>query len=488
LFPVSQKGNFAASSSANLWSFKQNLETPYVEEWNFGISREIGRKIAVEARYIGNHGVKLYRSTSINQINLFNSPFSANGASVANILTEFQNAQNNLSICAANRVTCTGSSTGPLSFANKSLTGQVALPILQTLFTGLSGAAGFNSTTFINNLNQGQVGAMFDTLRRSVTYAANRAAFPLNFFVPNPWANQSILVDNSSWSDYHGLELEARRRFSGGLFFIANYTFSKTLTDTTFLTSQQEQQQYRTLANRAGDKFRAAFDATHNVSFSALYPLPFGRGAFIGRGAGGWTNALISGWNLQGLTHWTTGSPFSVNSDRLTTGSLFRETAVLRNMSISKFQSLIGTFKTPNGVFWLDPNSGLLNISGSSSTPVLCTPGQTTPCFDHPAAGQMGNMPVLGFNGPQFFNQDLSVFKRTNVPRLGEQFNFEIRLEAFNALNHPNFSPPGNILVQGNTGGSLQSSVFGQLTNIVDTVRGGGIQSRIMQWAIRVNF
>src|SRR5262249_27490139 len=63
VLPVSAKANFAASTAANLWSFKQDLATPYVMEWNFGISREIGGKIAIEARYIGNHAVKLYRST-----------------------------------------------------------------------------------------------------------------------------------------------------------------------------------------------------------------------------------------------------------------------------------------------------------------------------------------------------------------------------------------------------------------------------------------
>ena len=73
-------------------------------------------------------------------------------------------------------------------------------------------------------------------------------------------------------------------------------------------------------------------------------------------------------------------------------------------------------------------------------------------------------------------------------PKFGERFNFEVRLEAFNVFNHPNFTPPGNIAATGNTGASLQSSVFGQLTSVVDTVRGGGINSRIMQWALRINF
>ncbi len=493
VFPVSQKANFAASSTANLWVFSKNLATPYVLEWNFGIQREIGNRVTVEARYVGNHAVKQYRSTDYNELNLLNSPFTAGGNSVANILAEFKNAQNNLNICSANRVACTGSATGTLTFANKSLAGQVPLPILETLFKNIAAASGFSSSTFINNLQQNQIGSMFDTLRRSPTYAPNRASFPLNFFVPNPWASQSILIDNSSWSNYNGLELEVRRRFSSGLFFGANYTWSKALTDQRFLTSQQEFQPYRSIANRALDKYRAAFDQTHAVSINFLYPLPIGKGKWIAGNANSLLEKFVGGWNLQGLTRWSTGSPFTIFSGRFTTGvapgtfaTYSGETAVLRNMTPGQLKNYLGVFKTPAGVFFIDPRSGLLNISGTSSTAVLCKPGQTTPCFDHPGAGEMGNLPFLGFDSPMFFNQDLSVVKKTAIPAISENFNFEIRLEAFNVLNHTNFAPPS--ATSSVSTATITSTRFGQLTSAVDSARGGGVTSRIVQWAVRVNF
>ncbi len=158
-------------------------------------------------------------------------------------------------------------------------------------------------------------------------------------------------------------------------------------------------------------------------------------------------------------------------------------------MSIDQLRKFIGTFKTESGVFWLDPKSGLLTINGANSTPALCTPGQTTPCFDIPAPGQFGNVPFLGFEGPKFFNQDLSVVKRTSVPAISENFNFEIRLEAFNVFNHPSFQTPFALDNSNNPlTANMQSTQFGKLTDIVDTVRGGGINSRVVQWAIRVNF
>src|SRR5258708_22698614 len=100
---------------------------------------------------------------------------------------------------------------------------------------------------------------MFNSLRTSPPYAANRALFPLNFFVPMPWASTANFVDNSSYSTYHGLELEARLRFSIGVFFLVNYTFTKTLGDFRSIRSQTDGQVDRSLNNQALHNNRAAF-------------------------------------------------------------------------------------------------------------------------------------------------------------------------------------------------------------------------------------
>ncbi|MCL6481139.1 MAG: hypothetical protein K6U02_05375, partial [Firmicutes bacterium] len=146
-----------------------------------------------------------------------------------------------------------------------------------------------------------------------------------------------------------------------------------------------------------------------------------------------------------------------------------------------EFKKQIGVFRTENGVFWLNPNSGLLTIDPvtGASRAVFCTPGQTTPCFDHPGPGENGNMPWLGFDLPRFFNQDLSIIKETPIPSISERFNFQIRFEFFNAFNTPNFVGASN---------DIDNSNFGQLTSQVDTVRGGGVTSRIIQWVLRINW
>ncbi|MGH9858594.1 MAG: hypothetical protein ACRD5F_01085, partial [Candidatus Acidiferrales bacterium] len=151
----------------------------------------------------------------------------------------------------------------------------------------------------------------------------------------------------------------------------------------------------------------------------------------------------------------------------------------LRNMNASQLQKQIGVFKTPEGVFWLNPNSGLYTINASgSTTAALCTAGQTTPCFEYNAPGEFtgGNLPYFGLDGPKFVNQDFSVIKRIDI---WEQLNMDIRFEFFNAFNHPNF---------GSLTTNIDSSNFAKLNNTVDTVRGGGVTARIIQWAVRVNW
>jgi hypothetical protein len=148
-------------------------------------------------------------------------------------------------------------------------------------------------------------------------------------------------------------------------------------------------------------------------------------------------------------------------------------------MTAEDLQKYVGTFRTGNGVYWLDPNSGLVTITGGTSKAVFCTPGQTTPCFDHPGVNEEGNLPFNGFNTPRFFNQDFSIIKKTYVPAVSESFAVDIRIEFFNAFNHPNFTGQQ---------GAIDGSTFGQMTGVVDAVRGGGQNCRLIQWALRINW
>jgi hypothetical protein len=151
----------------------------------------VWRDAAFEIRYVGNRGHNLWRAYDLNEVNVFENGF----------LQEFKLAQQNLAINVAN---------GRTGFANQGLPGQAALPILEAAFgprgsqPALASSSGFTSGTFVTQLQQGQAGAMANTLGGTNIYmcrlvgnalpACGTLGFdavgvrPINFFQANPYA------------------------------------------------------------------------------------------------------------------------------------------------------------------------------------------------------------------------------------------------------------------------------------------------------------
>src|SRR6185436_16140450 len=138
--PITSAENFAINPNNGLWAIDPNLATPYVQQWSFGLERELNSNTAIEVRYAANHAIKIYRAVDYNEVNIFENGF----------LQEFLNAQKNLAINTAASVN---------SFA-PGRPGTVSLPILTSLFQGVAAGNGFGSTGFIANLQQNNIGTM----------------------------------------------------------------------------------------------------------------------------------------------------------------------------------------------------------------------------------------------------------------------------------------------------------------------------------------
>jgi len=120
-------GNYNVGTTAGKSNGAGKLPTmrnPYVQNWTFGIQRELAKDTLLEVRYAGNKVTHKWKLYNIQEVNIFENGF----------LAEFQNAQHNLEACTANRTACTGSATGALRFDNRGLPGQVALPIFDAAF------------------------------------------------------------------------------------------------------------------------------------------------------------------------------------------------------------------------------------------------------------------------------------------------------------------------------------------------------------------
>lgn len=447
-----------AASGQSVNSFNPNLRPGMVESWTFGIQRELGTNQVLEVRYVGNHGVGLWRQYNLNEVNIFENGF----------LNEFQNAVNNLKI------------NGGTSFANLNPAGgTVPLPILTASFTGSTTGSqtnsNFKNSTFINDLNLGLAGSMAGSVNTLANWNNLVAAgFPSNFWMVNPDARGgSFALDNATQSTYNGLIVDFRRRQAKGLYFDVNYAFSKSLTNYN-ANSSVDFAGFTTLRNRGYDKGPAPFDIRHAVKGQLLYELPFGEGkrwAFHS----GLANRLIGGWQINSITRWQTGPPVQITSGLGGTFNPNDPGINLVGITESQLQTLLTTNKVEQaGTVFYVPTSLLDSKLQRANTNIL------QPCF---VAGTLCGKTFAW--GPQFFRADISLVKQTKIT---ERVNLELRAEMLNAFNDADFywacsagTSPCSV--------STQSTSFGKMAGAYqdfNTTQDPG--GRVLQLIARVNF
>jgi hypothetical protein len=450
--PISDRENFLTNTASGVWTADPNLRSAYVHQWNFGVEREIFKNTALELRYVGNYSPNQWRAYNINEINIFENGF----------LGEFLNAQRNYAIDLVSGA-CGGPGQRLCGFANSGLAGQVATPIFNKFFTGR--AADFTNSGFITNLTNNNVGAFANTLATSSTYRANREnvalGLPGNFFMANPNAAFVNILANDATSNYHAMEIELRRRFSNGLQFQADYTWSKAMGDAVDAqgNNQSDLVSRLTLRNPRADYRRSIQDQTQRFVANGLYDLPFGKGKMFLNGSNDLVDRIVGGFTVGAIVTWATGAPWYVGSGRTTfNNGTANIGAQLTGITFEEFRKNVGLYKTSTGLFFVNPDLLNQTIVNGKATAATLKPGLMTA----PAPGTFGDFPVNSLNGPNYFNFDLSVTKRF---RITETVRFEIKGTAINVLNHPNFVFPANAA---NTAGTnvinFDSTSFGRVT------------------------
>lgn len=419
-------GNFGTVSGID-----PRLQVSRVFEYNFGIQRELGFQTAVEVRYVGAFSNQLVRSIDLNQIDIRGSGFAA----------DFNRALANRAVSGSifGDATCLAAGT--------------CQPL--TVIPNLSAAG---RTTVANQI---ALGAPADTAL-SLIQAGQTGTVN---FLPNPNSGVVNLTTNAGRMRYNALQAELRRRFAQGLYFQANYTFQKILTDVADDgINQTRVSPYLDNQNRRLDYARASYDTTHILNFNALYELPFGKGRFFFNNAGGVVDRIIGGWQLTSIIQFASGPPLSVLDPRGTLNRGGRSGNQTANSSLTKEQikDLIGTYYVPAGnpqgipagVYLIDPS--VIATSGRASNGFGSTPfaGQV---FFNAQPGQTGSLERFFINGPNYWNWDASLIK--NI-RIKEDARLQLRVEAFNLTNSTRFfvGPASTIF-------NINSTAFGRLTS-----------------------
>jgi len=443
------------NSTVDIRAFNENLKSPYLHDFNFGIQYEIFKGTSLEVRYVGNRGKKLYRGYDVNEVNIF----AKDPKTGQSILDAFKIAQTNLAISRA-------LGGGDNFRYNAAFAGSLPNPLMDVLFFGR--ATEFTNTNYISRLDQGRAGDFADYVSRVRLISGVRGApffdavtrgdLPINFIRANPNVRGAQFFDNGSESSYDSLQIEVTRRLSGGLRFQASYVFAKGLSD--FIGSTGDTNSFLTLRDTRREY--AQFNNTHQFLANAIYQLPFGRGRKFLPGVRGILGALVSGWQINGIVKGSSGDPLSLLSGRGTYNRDDRSASntvdVTGGLNRAQLADLLGIRSTANGVFFIDPNLA----PGSTANP-------SQVIFQNPQPGTIGSLGLSTIYGPRFFNFDFSTLKRT---RITENINVEFRAEIFNAFNNVNFGNPVT---------SINSVNFGRITEIVG-------RPRLMQFGLRLNF
>ncbi|MGH9311002.1 MAG: TonB-dependent receptor domain-containing protein, partial [Vicinamibacterales bacterium] len=225
-------------------------------------------------------------------------------------------------------------------------------------------------------------------------------------------------------SRYDALQVTGRKRITHGLMFEGSYTYAKTTE-----IGMSHQNSYDIEASWA----LASYDIAHRFVVSYLYELPFGRNRRFASGTHPVVNAIIGGWQLNGITTLQSGTPLSITANN--TAGIF------------------GARTQPNN------NGQNPRLDGALSERL--DRYFDTSVYSQPAAFTFGNepnfSPVLRAHGVRNF--DLSLFKNFDLrPGMIAQF----RIEALNAFNRVQFSAPNT---------SVTSSSFGVISGQANAPR-----------------
>jgi carboxypeptidase family protein len=433
------------------WGLDNSLRTPYSYQLSFSISRELPKNLVFEASYVGHLAHKLLAQEDLAMpLNLRDPASGVDYFTAAKRFSQLAAANTPVSAITPDLVGSTAAywtnlyPNLPNSYTyDNSLVG---LTPLQAAYSVMSGFL-YNETTgtFVLDYPASEGGACDNgcsKLGPNIFYNPQYASL---------YAWRSI--GNSS---YHAAQLTLRKRFSQGMQFDFNYTFSKSID----LSSDAERiGPWSGLGGQVINSWdykalRALsdFDTTHQINANWVWELPFGRSKRFGRGANAFADALIGGWQLSGIFRWTTGFPVSVFN-----GATWPTNWQLGGAAMPSGTTLPHTAVYKNG-------DGTVNLFSDASKAILD--------FRHDYPGESGIRNNL--RGDGVFGWDMGLGKRWKMP-YAEGHSVQFRWEVFNVPNTVRFD------VQSANLNIDNATAFGKYTRLLSN-------PRIMQFALRYDF
>lgn len=260
-------------------------------------------------------------------------------------------------------------------------------------------------------------------------------------------------------SSYHSLQTSFERRLRHGLTLNANYTLAHVIDNTNNqgTTGDGGYGLQPAIVSRY-DYGNSTLDLRHRIAGTANYAIPFRSDNRFLRGA-------LSGWQVNTLVFWQTGSPFAITSNVTQNGRAYINLPTV-------------TSDRPNRVPGVPLYSSSRNVTKGYLNPAA---------FSRQPIGTAGNVGRNIVYGPHQRRADLSLFK--TVP-IRESLALQLRAECFNISNTPNFAQPGGTINSyaaiPDSNGNFVATGAGNFG--ISTATAAGSAARQFQFAAKLTF
>jgi hypothetical protein len=435
---------FSCYAGSRIRIFDQNFRPALIQQWNLTIEQQFNNTLTFQIGYVGQKGSHLLNFEDVAQ---------REGLNAAGTI-----ALPGQQIVAEAAGPFLGGLGGPCTFNQKG--------------GGVFGTPTAGTVTYAGTWNCGTAGSL---------YNADSGGNGFSSFGALAGANMS-----NSNQRYDGLQAVLKERGYHGLDGQLAYTYSKCLSNSpgyfgtgwgsTGAQSSGGQPGWENIYNPNADWGPCYYDQTHIFSGYFSYQLPFGRGKQFGHDVNPVVNAIIGNWQISGILTLHSGNALTLNDfggwgaygDHSGTNSIGPYTlANLPNCNgpiaiDNKFVPF--SAGVPAHIQWFNtsnisavPNANVLTTYTNTGTVAAPVAGSVV---GSPATGggSFGTCSVGNIRGPWTKILDASLQKEVSI---GEKRTFQLRLDAFNAFNHPIWTFSG-----GPANGSFDSgsASLGQIT------------------------
>jgi hypothetical protein len=425
-----------------------SLKTPYNIIFNGGFQRTLPQDMIVKVSYAGRLGRRLLAQADANQVLDFPDPVSGQlfSQAFANMTTQAR--------------------------AGAAVTGLTAQPWFENVLgPGLGAANGFaNNTQYVAQYNSGYSYVGHGDIGDFVAF--NMAPIAPPNVGSSAQFDENTFYTNKGFSAYHGLLVTLQKNRSHGLNYDFNYTFQHSIDNISFFANSQGDTGIGGVAlicdviRPRECRSNSDFDIKHVISADAAYELPFGKGKMFGGSMPWGVNEVIGGWSLSGVTSFHTGQAWGAISD-----------AFVASFANDAPAILVGPKK--------DVATHLTKLPGGGVN-VFADSALAASAYQGPLGFKVGAR--NGLRGPHFFNADMGLGK--TFPITAERVNLKFRADAFNVLNHPNFTIPAE---NGFNGYDQWDAIdggpgFGKSSFTVSPVGNLNSGARVLELSLRLEF